>query len=178
MSVTGFKTPKQETKLGRSFHLFPPTLDNVAAALKQSEAAGIVHGDTANGEIDIEFKTVLDAVEFANAVRVHGWHLELRHDLSPVISFWASVVVTIDPFIYVELKDGNVLQLSWSWHGKRWVVWAPDEITRVGSLEPLTSGGYMTHQHTKGMANTYIGTFPTAADAVEMLWRLWPGKKT
>lgn len=74
----------------------PLTLETITP-LAQVYGAG-VHGDAADGSIDVEFHDVMRAVQFAKAaVEDFGWAVDLRAG-DVVSSLWSeTVVLTVRP---------------------------------------------------------------------------------
>lgn len=71
----------------------PPTLESVT--LHAEKYRGTVHGDTATGEIDVEFPTVHIAAMFAADMRAAlGWHIDIREG-DTVTSLDSPVVLTV-----------------------------------------------------------------------------------
>lgn len=71
----------------------PPTLDMVKSQAERYQ--GSVHGDTATGEIDVEFPTVYVATLFATDMTAAlGWKMDIREG-DTVTSLDSPVVLTV-----------------------------------------------------------------------------------
>lgn len=60
---------------------------------KAGRYGGLIHGDDAEGCIDIEFRSVLNAVRFGEALTAK-WIVDFR---DPVTCMWGGATVTVKP---------------------------------------------------------------------------------